>query len=99
MILTLCQLNVWLFSIMCLVITECLDSSNLTLYEKVDNKGLLHTNEKWFLNLSSKTVPLEVSNLLQLGEGFSLPIYKDKGIAAIEFIKDIEGKELRHNNK
>jgi len=33
------------------------------MYEDVDSKGLLYTNDKWFINLSSKAIPLEVSNL------------------------------------
>jgi len=67
-------------------------------FEVVSNRGL-QTNNKWFVNLSSRIIPTEVSNLLQLGEGFSFPIYNSKKKAVIEFIKDIEGKELRHNNK
>jgi len=62
------------------------------------SRCLTQTNEKWFINLSNKIIPLEVSNLLQLEEGFSFPIYNNKREAVIEFIKDIEGKELRHNN-
>jgi len=50
------------------------------------------------VNLSNKIIPLEVSNLLQLGEGFSFPIFNNKREAVIEFIKDVEGKELRYNN-
>jgi len=67
-------------------------------FEEVGRSFLTQTNEKWFINLSSKTIPLEVSNLLQLGEGFSFPTYNNKKKAVIEFIKDIEGNELRHNN-
>jgi len=68
---------------------------------------LTQTNEKWFINLTSKTIPVEISNLLQLDEGFSFPIFNkkfnnkifnNKKEAVIEFIKDIVGKELRHNN-
>jgi len=55
------------------------------------------TNKKWFINLTNKTIPEEVSNLLQLGEGFSLPFYKNKGKAVFEFIKDIGSRDLRNN--
>jgi len=67
-------------------------------FEEGGIKCLTQTNDKWFINLSNKIIPLEVSNILQLGEGFSFPIYNNKKEAVIEFIKDIEGKELRHNN-
>jgi len=68
--------------------------------KKFDYKNLgspLSTNSKWFLNLSNKIIPEEVSNLLQLGEGFSFPFYKNKNKAVFEFIKDIEGRDLRKN--
>jgi len=68
------------------------------MFEDVGSRCLTQTNGKWFINLSSKAIPVEVSNLLQLGEGFSFPIYNNKKEAVIEFIKDIEGKELRQNN-
>jgi len=58
----------------------------------------LSTNDKWFLNLSNKEIPVEVSNLLQLGEGFSFPWFKNKSKSVIEFIKDIEGRNLRNVN-
>jgi len=56
------------------------------------------TNKKWFINLTNKTIPEEVSNLLQLGEGFSFPFYKNKGKAVFEFIKDIEGRDSCKNS-
>jgi len=63
------------------------------------NKPLSQTNEKWFINLSSCNIPVEVSNLLQLGEGFSMPIFNSKKESVIEFIKDFEGTGFRSNNK
>jgi len=57
-----------------------------------------NTNKKWFKNLSNKDTPTEVISLLQLGEGFSVPMYKNKKCTVIEFIKDIEGRELGKNN-
>jgi len=51
---------------------------------------LEHTNEKWFINLTNVAIPTQVSNLLQLGSNFSLPIDNQKKIAIHEFIKDIE---------
>jgi len=41
------------------------------------NMDLLnHTNNKWFINLSNTLIPKQVSNLLQLGGNFGLPIDK-----------------------
>ncbi|XP_018364727.1 PREDICTED: uncharacterized protein LOC108762292, partial [Trachymyrmex cornetzi] len=48
-------------------------------------------NKKWLINLSNVNFPLEVQYLLQLGEGFGLPIDRsniDKTL--VEFIKHIE---------
>ena len=48
-------------------------------------------NNKWFLNLSNIDIPIEVQYLLQLGEGFGLPITKHNiDRTLIEFIKNIE---------
>jgi len=60
--------------------------------------SLMQTNHRWFINLSSFNIPGEVSNLLQLDEGFSIPVFKNKKELVIEFIKDMEGKDLRRNN-
>jgi len=60
--------------------------------------SLMQTNHRWFVNLSSFNIPEEISNLLQLGEGFSIPVFKNKKELVIEFIKDMEGKDLRRNN-
>jgi len=52
---------------------------------------LSHTDNKWFINLINITIPEKVSNLLQLGGKFGLPInrfYKKNAIH--EFIKDVE---------
>jgi len=52
---------------------------------------LNHTNNKWFINLSNKLISQQVSNLLQLGGNFGLPIDKfTKKKAIHEFIKDVE---------
>jgi len=62
-------------------------------------KPLNQTNEKWFINLSSCNIPAGVSNLLQLGEGISMPFFKSKKESVIEFINDFEGTNFRNNNK
>jgi len=52
---------------------------------------LSHTNNKWFINLTNITIPEKVSNLLQLGGKFGLPIDSfSKKNAIHEFIKDVE---------
>jgi len=52
---------------------------------------LNQTNKKWFMNLTNVTIPTEVSNLLQLGGNFSLPVDKSTKKNIIhEFIKDIK---------
>ncbi|XP_011858662.1 PREDICTED: uncharacterized protein LOC105556190 [Vollenhovia emeryi] len=51
---------------------------------------LKNTNEKWFINLTNITIPNKVSNLLQLGENFSLPDSLNKRKAIHEYIKDLE---------
>jgi len=50
-----------------------------------------------FLNLSNKHIPPNISNLLQLSEGFCLPISLNKKNAVYEFIKDIEGNMTLSN--
>jgi len=47
------------------------------------------TNNNWFINLSNAHIPTEVSNLLQLGNKFSLPATLNKKIAILETIKDV----------
>jgi len=54
------------------------------------NNILNHTNQEWFKNLSNKNIPVEVSNLLQLGDTFSLPNNINKKNTIHEFIKDTE---------
>jgi len=55
---------------------------------------LSHTNSKWFINLTNVSVPEKVSNLLQMGGNFGLPIdYSSKKKVIHEFIKDVE----KHN--
>jgi len=63
----------------------------------VDN--ITQINQNWFINLSGYNIPDEVSYLLQLGEGFSVPAFKNKKELVIEFIKDLEGKGLTHNDE
>jgi len=62
------------------------------------SKSLNQINGKWFINLSSCNIPAKVSNLLQLGEGFSIPFFKNKKESVIKFIKDFEGIDFRNNN-
>jgi len=59
---------------------------------------LSQTNDKWFINLSNYSIPTDVTKLLQLGEGFSFPFFKNKKEMVIEFIKDFEGRGFRNNN-
>jgi len=64
--------------------------------DKFKNKNnfidpLKHTNNKWFINLTNVEIPEKVSNLLQMGGKFGLPINNfSKHTAIHEFIKDIE---------
>jgi len=52
---------------------------------------LNHTNKKWLINLTNTPIPKQVSNLLQLGGNFGLPIDKfSKKEIIHEFIKDVE---------
>jgi len=67
-------------------------------FENNNTKPFTQTNKKWFINLSNDIIPLEVSNLLQLGEGFSIPCFKNKKQSVIEFIKDFESIGFRGNN-
>jgi len=46
---------------------------------------LSQTNDKWFINLSNYCIPTDVTKLLQLGEGFSFPLFKNKKEIVIEF--------------
>jgi len=62
------------------------------------SKQPIQINEKWFINLSNQNIPLDVTKLLQLGEGFSFPFFKNKKESVIEFIKDFEGLGFRNNN-
>jgi len=57
---------------------------------------LNHTNNNWFINLTNVTIPTQVSNLLQLGGYFCLPVDNYKKITIHEFIKDIDHN--RHFN-
>jgi len=68
-------------------------------FMNIINKPLSQTNEKWFINLSGHNIPEVVSNLLQLGEGFSMPFFKSKKESVIEFIKDFEGTSFRNNKQ
>jgi len=55
------------------------------------------TNDKWFLNLSSVSIPEPVSNLLQLGGNFCLPTDPLNKNAIHELIKDLEVNILKRN--
>jgi len=56
--------------------------------------NVLH--DKWFVNLSNKTIPHEVKILLQLGERFGLPLEtKNNEKMVVEFIKYIENNLFR----
>ena len=46
----------------------------------------LDINKKWFINLSSTSVPTDIQSFLQLGANFSLPFYNKEKLT-IEFIK------------
>jgi len=72
--------------------------TSVTTVNIVPNKFMDHTieplnqtNNKWFMNLTNVTIPIDVSNLLQLGGNFSLPVDRSTKKNIIhEFIKDIE---------
>jgi len=42
------------------------------------SKQAIQINKKWFINLSNHNIPLDVTRLLQLGEGFSFHFFKNK---------------------
>lgn len=56
------------------------------------------TNKKWFLNISNQPIPSKVSNLLQLGDRFSLQLSSNRSTMVHEFIKDIECNIRRLDN-
>jgi len=62
------------------------------------NAALEQVNKKWFINLSDKVIPREVSMLLQFGDRFCLPNSINKKTAIHEFIKDIESNMKYHNS-
>jgi len=62
------------------------------------NTSLEQVNKKWFINLSDKVIPHEVSMLLQFGDRFCLPNSINKKTAIHEFIKDIESNMKYHNS-
>jgi len=68
-------------------------------HSSVSVDSLTQINQNWFINLSGYNIPDEVSYLLQLGEGFSVPAFKNKKELVIEFIKDLEDKGLAHNDE
>ena len=57
------------------------------------------TNNKWFLNLTQQSIPEDVSNLLQLGGEFCLPISQNKKEVVHEFIKDVESNIIQKKIK
>jgi len=62
------------------------------------SRQAIRINDKWFINLSNHNIPSDVTKLLQLGEGFSFPFFKNKKESVIEYIKDFEGMGFRGNN-
>jgi len=60
-------------------------------FKNIAADPLRHTNSKWFINLTNVLIPEKVSNLLQMGGNFSLPIdHSSKKKVIHEFIKDTE---------
>jgi len=57
---------------------------------QVSRDPLNYTNTSWFRNLSNTHIPIQVSNLLQFGDKFSLPTQNNKKRAIHEIIKDVE---------
>lgn len=53
------------------------------------SSSALSIKDKWFVNLSSVHIPLEVQGLVQLGENFCLPS-TDKDLIITNFLKNIE---------
>lgn len=47
-------------------------------------------NDTWFVNLTNKDIPRQVSELLQFGERFTLPIRHDIKKVVLETIKNVE---------
>jgi len=66
---------------------------NININIHPDNYGdpspLTDNREEWFLNLSEKSIPKEITLLLQLGDRFNLPLINQK-FALFEYIKSIE---------
>lgn len=68
------------------------------MFENISSTPLT-IQEKWFINLSPKEIPLEVRRLLQLGEGFCLPAVSHSDKIITEFIKHIENNLHKIRNK
>lgn len=47
-------------------------------FTQVISNPLDYTNKKWFINLINTVIPINVSNLLQLGGNFCLPIDRNR---------------------
>jgi len=69
------------------IIKTNIEPSNFSQYP---NDPLEKTNERWFVNLSDYHIPKKVSNLLQLGDRFSLSSFSNTKRAIHEIVKDIE---------
>lgn len=54
----------------------------------------MELNKKWFINLSQVHIPTEVQSLIQLGEGFCLPVDNAER-SCMEFVKHIEDNIMR----
>jgi len=62
-----------------------------------NTKNLLeHTNNKWFINLSTTVIPQDIFTLLQFDDRFCFPIHLNKKIAIHKFIKGIKSNTIFH---
>jgi hypothetical protein len=77
------------------------DNYNINIEPKIPMLSAIgpldYTNDKWFLNLSSVSIPESVSNILQLGGNFCLPTNQRNKNSIHELIKDIEVNILKRN--
>lgn len=69
--------------------------SVLFINNDIGNRG----KEKWFINLSSLPISINVQDLLSLCERFSLPSHYQKRLATFEFIKNVENNIKKYNDE
>ena len=62
---------------------------NISPPSNLQSQNPLDIKEKWFINLSSTSIPTHIRSILQLGDNFSLP-FLNKEKLTIEFIKNVE---------